>query len=71
MATIGIQIGCLIMAIPMVIAGIQGLRGIPDSSKGQRTSKPVAIACLLLAAVVIIGSCVVLPLATESALSGQ
>lgn len=48
MATLVIQVGGLLMAAALAWPGIQGLRGVPDST-GKRTSRGTAIVCLLLA----------------------
>ena len=42
-----IQLGGLAMAFALLWVGVQGLRGAPDSN-GKKTSKGVAITCLLL-----------------------
>lgn len=55
-----VQIGCVVLAIGMLYAGIQGLGGRPDSD-GKQTSKPVAIACLILAAAILVFAFVILP----------
>jgi hypothetical protein len=47
MATLAIQLGGLLMAIGLFWPGIQGLRGVPDST-GKKTSKLTAIICLVL-----------------------
>jgi hypothetical protein len=57
MATLAIMAGGLLMAIGIAWPGIQGLRGVPDSS-GKVTSKGTAVACLVLA--VILGSAAIL-----------
>jgi hypothetical protein len=50
MATLMIQVGGLVMAAALAWAGVQGLRGVPDSS-GKVTPKGTAVACLVIAAV--------------------
>ena len=46
--------GCLI-AFGLTWAGVQGLRGVPDSN-GKMTSKGTAIALLVFAALVLVGA---------------
>jgi hypothetical protein len=57
MATIGIQLGGLLIAAALAWAGIQGLRGVPDTT-GKTTGKGTAIACLVIAALLGIGALV-------------
>jgi hypothetical protein len=57
MATLAVQLGGLLMAAGLAWAGVQGLRGVPDSS-GKTTSKGTAIACLVLAALLAAGALV-------------
>jgi len=49
MSMLAIQLGGLMIAAGIAYVGIQGLRGVPDSS-GKVTSKPTAIVCLFIAA---------------------
>jgi hypothetical protein len=39
------------MAMALIWPGIQGLRGVPDS-RGKKTSKGTAVACLVLGVLV-------------------
>ena len=55
MATLAIQLGGLLMAAGLAWVGVQGLRGVPDST-GKTTDKGTAIACLVIAAVLGIGA---------------
>ena len=48
MATLAVMAGGLLMAAGMAWVGVQGLRGVPDST-GQKTSKGTAVACPVLA----------------------
>ena len=52
MATLAVQLGGLLIAVALAWPGIQGLRGVPDST-GKKTSKGTAIVCLVLAFVVV------------------
>jgi hypothetical protein len=49
MATLAIQLGGLVMAAALAWVGVQGLRGVPDST-GKVTPRGIAIVCLVLAA---------------------
>ena len=42
------QIGLLVLAVGLLFVGVQGLRGVPDST-GKKTSKGVAVTCIVLA----------------------
>jgi hypothetical protein len=55
MATLAIQVGGLLMAVGLAWPGIQGLRGVPDST-GKKTSRGTAIACLVLAVLLAAGA---------------
>ncbi len=55
MGTLAIQAGGLMMAVGIAWAGIQGLRGVPDST-GKKTSKGTAIACLVIATCLGVGA---------------
>jgi hypothetical protein len=55
MATLAIQLGGLLMAVALAWPGIQGLRGVPDST-GKKTSKGTAVACLVLAGLLAAGA---------------
>lgn len=54
------QIGLLVLAVGLLIVGIQGLRGVPDST-GKKTSKGVAITCIVLAVGLVVVALVVVP----------
>jgi hypothetical protein len=43
------------MAIGLFWPGVQGLRGVPDST-GKKTSKATAIACLILGTLLAVGA---------------
>lgn len=62
-----IQIGCVLIAVGMIYAGIQGMRGQPDKH-GKTTPKSVAIACFVLAAVMLVGAFVVIPMMMQDIL---
>lgn len=51
MATLVISVGGMMMAAGIGWLGIQGLRGVPDST-GKVTGKGTAIACVAIAIVV-------------------
>ena len=55
MATLAVQAGGLVIAAGIAWIGVQGLRGVPDSS-GKVTSKGTAIVCLVLAALLAAGA---------------
>ena len=55
MATLAIQLGGLMMALALVWPGIQGLRGVPDST-GKKTSKATAVVCLILSVLLAAGA---------------
>jgi hypothetical protein len=55
MATLAIQLGGVLMAAGLAWVGVQGLRGVPDST-GKTTDKRTAIACLVIAAVLGVGA---------------
>jgi hypothetical protein len=48
------------MAAVLIWIGIQGFRGVPDK-KGKTTSKPVAVACFVAAALIAVFALVILP----------
>ena len=50
MATLAVQAGGVLIAFALGWVGVQGLRGKPDTT-GEVTSKPTAVACLVLALV--------------------
>jgi hypothetical protein len=54
------QIGLLAVAVGLLFVGVQGLRGVPDST-GKQTSKGVAVACLVLAVGLVVVALAVLP----------
>jgi hypothetical protein len=54
------QSGCVVAAIGLLFAGIQGLRGIPDE-KGRQTSKGVAVGTIIAAVALAIFGIVILP----------
>ncbi len=58
MATLGIRVGGLMMAFALAWVGVQGLLGIPDSN-GKRTPKGTAVAALILAFSILIGTLIV------------
>jgi hypothetical protein len=49
MATLAIQLGGLVIAAGLGWVGVQGLRGVPDST-GKTTDRTTAITCIVLAA---------------------
>jgi hypothetical protein len=55
MATLAIQASGVGMAAGIAGVGIQGLRGVPDST-GKVTPKGVAVACLIIAALLGVGA---------------
>jgi hypothetical protein len=55
MATILIQVGELVLAAGLAWVGVQGLRGVPDSS-GKKTDRRTAMAWLVLAGLLAIGA---------------
>ncbi len=55
-----VQLGLMILVLPLIWVGIQGLRGVADS-KGNTTGKPVAVACLIFAVLVAVFALIVLP----------
>jgi hypothetical protein len=57
LATLAIQLGGLLIAAGLAWVGVQGLRGVPDTS-GKTTDKGTAIACLVLAALLGVGAAV-------------
>ena len=58
MATLAILVGGLIMAFSIAWVGVQGLRGIPDST-GKRTTKATAVAALIVAFLILVGTLMV------------
>lgn len=50
-----VQLGLILVAGGLAWAGVQGLRGVPDS-KGKATSKGTAIACLAFALLLAAGA---------------
>jgi hypothetical protein len=50
-----VLLGGLMVTAGLGWVGVQGLRGIPDSS-GKPTSRPVAVVCLVLAVLVAAGA---------------
>jgi hypothetical protein len=50
-----VQIGGVVMALGLVWAGVQGLRGVPDTT-GKTTSKGMAVVCLVLAVLLATGA---------------
>jgi hypothetical protein len=55
MATLMVQLGGACLAAGLVWLGVQGLRGVPDST-GKTTSKGTAVVCLVLAALLAAGA---------------
>lgn len=55
MATLAIQAAGIVFALGLVWVGVQGLRGVPDSS-GKVTPKGTAIACLVIAGVLAVAA---------------
>lgn len=54
------QIGLAVLALGLLFLGVQGLRGVPDST-GKKTSKGVAVTCLVLAVGLLVFAFAVLP----------
>jgi hypothetical protein len=50
-----VQLGGLVIAAGLVWVGVQGLRGVPDST-GKKTDKGTAIACLVIAGMLSVGA---------------
>jgi hypothetical protein len=55
MATLAIVAAGLVFALALVWVGVQGLRGVPDSN-GKVTPKGTAVACLVIAGILVIAS---------------
>lgn len=54
------QIGLGVLALGLLFLGVQGLRGVPDST-GKKTSTGVAVTCIVLAVGLLVFAFAVLP----------
>ncbi len=60
MAQLAAQLGFLAMAALVFFVAVQGFRGVPDTT-GKKTSKGVAVVCLLLGIGLLVLAFVVIP----------